>query len=353
MARGLREMATTREAMESGELSISAARVLVAARDTDPVAFEGAEAALVESARIHSLADLARVAAYWQQAAEREHGVEREEKLREQRRLFLSASFLGMLHADGLFDPESSEVIQTAVRAILDHEAHSRDPEDHRTPAQRRADAWVEICRQFLDRSDRPTVGGERPHLTVTVAAEMLRQPGGDVPAEGAVVPPTAEAVSAEARVEQAVAQTVPATRLCELDHAGPVSIETARRIACDASIQRVVMAGTSEPLDVGRRTPVIPAAIRRAVIMRDRHCTFPNCDRPAPWCDVHHIEHWADGGETSLANSTLQCRQHHGWLHPPGGFRLTMEHGRLVFRRPDGSVLQDGRMSAGDRAPP
>jgi hypothetical protein len=73
----------------------------------------------------------------------------------------------------------------------------------------------------------------------------------------------------------------------------------------------------------------------------------------------VHHIEHWADGGETSLANSTLQCKQHHTWLHPPGGFRLTKEDGRLVFWRPDGSVLEDdraltdGRALAGDRAPP
>jgi HNH endonuclease len=87
-------------------------------------------------------------------------------------------------------------------------------------------------------------------------------------------------------------------------------------------------------------------------MILRDRHCTFPNCDRPAPWCDVHHIQHWADGGETSLANSTLQCRQHHGSLHPPGGFRLTKEDGRLVFRRPDGSMLVDERALVQDRAP-
>jgi uncharacterized protein DUF222 len=354
MARGLREMPVTREAMESGDLSVSAARVLVDARDTDPAAFEEVEAALVEAARIHSLGDLGRVAAYWRQAAEADHGLEREQKLRDQRRLHLSASLFGMLHADGLFDPESAEVIQTAVRAILDHEAHSRDPEDHRTPAQRRADAVVEICRQFLDRSDRPTVGGERPHVTVTVDAAMLRNwATGDGPV---AAPP-----GTGARMAAAVSQTEDGSatkeslelsgRLCELEHAGPISVHTARRIACDASIQRVVMAGTSEPLDVGRRTPVIPAAIRRAVILRDRHCTFPDCDRPAPWCDVHHIEHWANGGETSLANSTLQCKQHHGWLHPPGGFRLTREDGRLVFRRPDGSVLEADRTLADDRA--
>jgi hypothetical protein len=43
-----------------------------------------------------------------------------------------------------------------------------------------------------------------------------------------------------------------------ELDHVGPVDPQVARRLACDASVMRVVLAGPSEPLDVGRRTPVV-----------------------------------------------------------------------------------------------
>jgi hypothetical protein len=66
-----------------------------------------------------------------------------------------------------------------------------------------------------------------------------------------------------------------------ELDHVGPVSEDTSKRLACDASVMRVVMAGWSEPLNVGRRTPVVPPSMRRAVIVRDRHCRFPGCDRP------------------------------------------------------------------------
>ncbi|MBI2237094.1 MAG: HNH endonuclease [Actinobacteria bacterium] len=108
----------------------------------------------------------------------------------------------------------------------------------------------------------------------------------------------------------------------------------------------RVVMAGRSEPLDVGRRTPVVPPAIRRAVILRDGHCRFPGCDRPHTWCDAHHVVHWADGGPTALPNLVLLCRRHHRMLHHPGGFRLELADGRPVFRRPDGSVLED-------RAPP
>ncbi len=131
-----------------------------------------------------------------------------------------------------------------------------------------------------------------------------------------------------------------------EWEHTGPLAPAAARRLACDAAITRVVMAGRSEPLDVGRRTSVVPPAIRRAVICRDRGCRFPGCGRPQSWCDAHHAVHWADGGPTSLANLVLLCRRHHRMVHERGGFTLRMIDHRPVFRRPDGSVLED-------RAPP
>jgi len=107
-----------------------------------------------------------------------------------------------------------------------------------------------------------------------------------------------------------------------------------------------VVMAGPSEPLDVGRRTPVVSPAMRRAVIVRDRVCRFPRCDRPHTWCDAPHVVHWADGGRTAVSNLVLLCRRHHRLVHERGGFRLNLEAGRPVFRRPDGSILEG-------RAPP
>ena len=103
----------------------------------------------------------------------------------------------------------------------------------------------------------------------------------------------------------------------------------------------RVVLGARSEPLDVGRRTPVVSPAIRRAVILRDRHCRFPGCDRSPAWCDVHHVDHWATGGRTAMGNLLLLCRRHHGLVHR-GGFGLAVEAGAFVFRRSDGSVLQD-----------
>ncbi len=320
IARGLEEMPETRRALDEGELSLSAVRVLVAARDADPSAFERCERTLVEAARIHSIGDLQKVASYWRQAVEREQALEGEEKLRERRRLHASVSLLGMVRVDGNLDPETGETLLTALGAVMDAEARSRGEEDDRTPAQRRADALAEICRQWLDGAERPKVAGERPHVTVTVGAGSL--PGG---AAAAASTPAA------------------ASRAGELDHVGPVSPETARRLACDASLMRVVMAGRSEPLDVGRRTPVVPPAMRRAVILRDRHCRFPGCDRPHAWCDAHHVVHWADGGATAVQNLLLLCRRHHRVVHERGGFRLELLDGRPAFRRPDGSLL-DGR---------
>jgi hypothetical protein len=311
-ARALEEMRETRRALEEGDLSLFAARVLASARDADPEMFKVGESELVEAARIHSMADLQKVSAFWRQRVERERSLDPEERLRERRRLHASVSFLGMVRVDGDLDPETGESLLTALGAVLDSEARSRKEEDSRTPAQRRADALAEICRQWLDRSERPNVGGERPHMTVTVDAEALA--GRDGPAE--------------------------------LDHAGPVPASTAKRLACDASVMRIVMAGRSEPLDVGRRTPVIPPSLRRAVIARDRHCRFPGCDRPHTWCDAHNVSHWAEGGETTASNLLLLCRRHHRMVHRSGGFTLELLDGRPVFRRPDGSVLED-------RAPP
>jgi len=305
LARALTHMPATRRALEAGDVSLSAARVLVAARGANPEAFDLSEDQLVDAARIHTINDLQRVASFWRQRVERDH---LDEGLRARRRLYASVSFEGMVRVDGDLDPEAGETLLTALRAVMD--AGSRNgSDDDRTPPQCRADALHEICRQWLNLADRPTVAGERPHVTVTV----------DVPA-------LAGASSGAG----------------DLDHVGAVDVTVARQLSCDASVMRVVMAGRSQPLDVGRRTPIVPPAVRRAVILRDRVCRFPGCDRPHTWCDAHHVVHWADGGSTSLQNLVLLCRRHHRMLHRRDGFRLNLQDGVPIFRRRDGTVLED-----------
>ena len=313
IARAMASMPRARRALEDGQISLSDVRVLASAQEAEPEAFARSEATLVQAARDHSVRQLQRVTAHWRRMAEAERGWG-EEQVRERRGLQASVTFLGMVRLDGNLDPETGETFLAALNAVLDADARHRTDEDVRTPAQRRADALGEVCRQWLDRSDRPQVAGERPHMTVTVGIDDLRGGSGGA-----------------------------------FDHTGLVGAATVARLACDASITRVVMSGRSEPMDVGRRTPVVSPALRRAVIARDRTCRFPGCERPASWCDVHHIVPWAQGGDTSLANSILLCRRHHWLVHPPGRFSLVLTDGRPVFRRPDGSVLGDGS----GRAPP
>ena len=95
------------------------------------------------------------------------------------------------------------------------------------------------------------------------------------------------------------------------------LTITQLRAITCDCSLSRIVLGPNSEIIDVGRRTRIIPAALRRAVIARDRQCTWEGgCDRNPRWCDVHHIQHWANSGETEPTNLRLLCRYHHGLTH-------------------------------------
>ena len=308
LARALTHMPATRRALEAGDVSLSAARVLVAARDANPDAFDLSEDQVVDAARVHTINDLQRVASFWRQRVERDR---LDDRLRARRRLHASVSFEGMVRVDGDLDPEAGETLLTALRAVMDAGSRNGSGGDDRTPPQRRADALHEICRQWLDLADRATVAGERPHVTVTVDAPAL-----------------AGASSGAG----------------DLDHVGAVDATVARQLSCDASVMRVVMAGRSEPLDVGRRTPVVPPAVRRAVIVRDTTCRFPGCDRPHTWCDAHHVVHWTDGGSTSLHNLLLLCRRHHGMIHRREGFRLNLVDGVPVFRRWDGTVLENPR---------
>lgn len=171
------------------------------------------------------------------------------------------------------------EALLTAVDALMPPPAEN----DDRTTGQRRADALGDLARGFLEGSETPVAGGERPHITIHVdVPALLGRPGGLHETEdGFVLDPFAVA-----------------------------------QLTCDASVTRIVFGPNSEVLDVGRKTRVIPAGLRRAVVARDRHCVAPGCSRKPAWCDVHHIVSWSEGGETEITNLCLLCRYHHTQLH-------------------------------------
>ena len=95
-----------------------------------------------------------------------------------------------------------------------------------------------------------------------------------------------------------------------------------------------------SLPLDIGY-SDSIPASIRRAVLLRDRGCAWPRCGRPAAWCDVHHLQHKADGGKTAVSDCVLLCQFHHDVCIHRRGWRLVLHpDGTTTAYGPDGQVL-------------
>jgi len=167
----------------------------------------------------------------------------------------------------------------------------------------RRADALVLIAESFLAHGPESLSGGERQQIVVHVDAETLieRQAG-----------------------------------RCELDEGPSLAAETSRRLACDASVVRIIEDPDGEPLDVGRKTRTIPPAIRRALHSRDKGCRFPGCTRTR-FVDGHHIQHWANGGETKLSNLMLLCRFHHRLVHEGDVAIERLDDGAFRFVHPDG----------------
>jgi hypothetical protein len=158
---------------------------------------------------------------------------------------------------------------------------------DDRSPAQRRADGLLTMAELALRGGQLPETGGVKPQVSVIATLDTLTG------ADGA---PAAD-----------------------YGYGATSSGEWARRYACDASIARVVFSPDGVVLDAGRATRSFTPAQRRAVIARDRHCTWPGCDAPPAWCDAHHCTHWAHGGPTNVDNAALLCGRHHDRVHAHG----------------------------------
>jgi hypothetical protein len=129
-----------------------------------------------------------------------------------------------------------------------------------------------------------------------------------------------------------------PKPKEAHLENGTRVSAETARRLCCSASVVPVVRNGKGEVLNIGRRSRVHTAAIRRALWVRDRGCKFPGCG--VRFTVPHHVRHWADGGATSLDNSVLLCAFHHNAVHHDGFVVRALGGGRFRFFTPEGLPL-------------
>ena len=188
----------------------------------------------------------------------------------------------GMTRFAGQLDDEGVEVLGQAIDGLATPHPAADGTPDPRSAPTRRGQALKEVLHRYLNHGDAPVQGGERPHVTVTMDFEDLKRN------LGAAV----------------------------LEHGGPISAAQARMLACDAKIIPAVMGSKTQVLDVGTASRLFPAAIRRAITLRDRGCAWPGCDRPPAWCDCHHVQHWTHGGPSSYRNGCLLCRHHHAQIH-------------------------------------
>ncbi|MFD2024681.1 HNH endonuclease signature motif containing protein [Promicromonospora aerolata] len=231
---------------------------------------------------------------------------------------------LGGYHVAGFLTDEHGLLVSAAVNAVMGAPAAG----EVRTSTQRRAQGLADVARVVLDTDQASPGAAIRPHLNVTVSwselvTQVTRTREGLCLTCGQATPARGSRASAGAAGTTAVAgggSAMPSVSGA-LSAGGPVFTEAGgrvprallRRLACDGAVTRVVFGPDGAVVDVGRAQRTVTGQIRRAVIARDRHCVYPGCDQPPSRCEVHHaVRHWADGGQTSVANSALLCWFHH-----------------------------------------
>lgn len=313
VARTLGELPLVRERFSRGELSYSKVRAITRIATTD------LENELVEIARFATAAQLDRIVRGYRRTV----SLESAEAAHRDRFLSCEWDEDGSLCIRARLAPEDGALFLKAVEAgreaIRDREeadsmapqGGSAEPEPscmaQRSVRVNDADALMEVAENSLAGGSSHRRAGERHQVIVHADAVAL---AGDGAQAG-----------------------------CGLSDGPAICAETARRMACDASLLPVLH-GPKGALDIGRKTRAIPPSLRRALDARDGgRCRFPGCENRR-WVDAHHIMHWARGGKTKLDNLVLLCGHHHRLVHE-GGFRVSRKgDGPLVFRRPDGKAV-------------
>ena len=198
------------------------------------------------------------------------------------------------------------------VSAEISAETFEKKP----TFPMRRADALAAVAENFIKHGFESLNGGDRHQIVVHVDAATLRD---DTAGH------------------------------CEFEDGPSIPAETARRLACDASIVTLIENARGEPLSVGRKTRAINPALRRALNARDQGCRFPGCSNKH-FVDAHHVHHWAHGGETKASNLVTLCRFHHRKVHEGGVVVKILDDGAFRFVKPNGESFDS--VAAGHTSP-
>ncbi|GAA1720806.1 HNH endonuclease signature motif containing protein [Fodinicola feengrottensis] len=292
------------EAMRRGELADSQIDTIVGVVTRLPARVnikdrEEAEASLVEHAKRYTAPGLAKVGRRIHDHLDPDGPAPSEHENETPRReLSLHTGTDGRLNFTGSFDGETGTLFSEILSPLAKPRPAENGTPDQRSVSERNGDALAEALNLIADSGKLPIQGAERPHLTITISWDMLRERlGVAYPYSGA-----------------------------------PISPEGVRRLACDADIIPMVLGSDSVPLDVGRNERLITPALRKALIARDKGCA--RCGRPPRWTRGHHVQHWADGGATFLENCVLLCDRCHRLVHH-GGWDVRIVDGIVEFLPP------------------
>ncbi|HVU93231.1 MAG TPA: DUF222 domain-containing protein, partial [Jatrophihabitans sp.] len=250
-----------------------------------------------------------------------------------------------------------------AIFGSLAAPQHSDDQPDPRTADQRRHDALLEAAQRVLRSADLPWTGGAPITVLATITmAELIaaaRHATGEcgqhpsrlmTPAAGELADPARcgghagldplpdlhlAGLAAEAGLDLSALLGANTAGLGYLAHGQSISASALLHLACDAQIVPVVFNDTGGILAYGRERRLAYGRERRlasvgqrlALAARDGGCSFPGCDRPPAWTEVHHVTEWITGGPTDLDNMTLLCGHHHRTFEK-AGWRVHIEDG-------------------------
>jgi len=261
---------------------------------------EDYEAVLADEAERLSISDFTMVARRWAALADDALAADSHDEVQPRNELHAAVTMDGWLDLKGRLDP----IAGAGLLGTLDHLAPpdpAGTPDGVRSLAERRGDALADLG-AYYQQGAAPT--GNPPSLDVVVDVATLN---GTTPGL--------------------------AKRRCDLEGIGPITRAALEQIGCGATLRRLVMAGDSVILDMGRKVRLATPTQARAIRIRDAGCIFPSCDRPAQWCDIHHIDEFATGGHTDVAKMCCLCRRHHTLIHnskwtiainPDGTFTIT-----------------------------
>ena len=290
----LQRLPQTAQAVTDGEIGFSHLKTM--ARTANFIGGGFDETKLLPKARDNSAGKFYYICDHYRHSADPERYEAEQTERVENRKLTITTCDDGAVLIKGVFDPEGGAALRTAFEPL----ARKSGAHDDRSREKRLADAAVEVALHAMDIGAIPQQATQRTHLQVTVPLEtMLGLPG----APGADMEFSPQ----------------------------PLSAKTVERLACDASVTRIVLDSESMVIDVGRAKRTISGPARKALNVRDRGCTWPGCERPASWTSGHHIRHWLHGGNNEPPNLTLLCYRHHWNVHEGGWQIIRDQYGRVV----------------------